>query len=139
MMFRRELGTPAADGLYELTPFEVASELSYFVTDSAPDAELLATAASGALKTQAEIDRQAERLLATPRGKQAIARFVDGWLDVERLNGVVKDETQTQLSAELRGKMIRESEELFLEAFSKGLDLKQGRHERCSHSHAMRD
>jgi len=64
-VYRSELGVdPSADG--PLTPHELASALSFFLTDRPPDADLLAAAAAGALSTPDQIRAEASRLLETP-------------------------------------------------------------------------
>jgi hypothetical protein len=66
-IYRTELGADvSADG--PLTPYELASAISLFLTDRPPDAELLAAAASNALGPD-EVRAQAMRLLGTPEGR----------------------------------------------------------------------
>jgi hypothetical protein len=48
-LYRTEFGASAAEG--PLTPYELASQLSYFVTDGPPDDQLLAAAAQNMLST----------------------------------------------------------------------------------------
>jgi hypothetical protein len=117
LLFRSELGAKTSAGDYELTPYEIASSLSYMITDSMPDDALMQAASSGALADRAEFDRQAARLLATERGKTTRRQFLEGWLEIDKLRTLVKDETQTKLSAALREKMLSEAERLFLDVF----------------------
>lgn len=69
-LYLTELGN-SAPGNVALTPYEVASLVSYNIVDGPPDAMLLNAAAQGQLATSAQIDAQAVRLLAQPaaRGK----------------------------------------------------------------------
>lgn len=89
-LYRAELGVQSGTA-YRLTPWEVASELSYLFTASMPDAALFEAARSGALATPAGIEAQARRLVATPGARDALRRFVRQWLDVDRLATVPKD------------------------------------------------
>jgi hypothetical protein len=89
-LYRTELGVAMGTG-YQLTSWEVASELSYLFTGSMPDAALFEAARSGALTTPAQIEAQARRLLATPGARESLRRFVSQWLDVDRLSSVPKD------------------------------------------------
>lgn len=89
-LYRAELGVSAGPG-YRLSPWEVASELSYLLTGTMPDAELFAAARAGTLTAPATIEAQARRLLATPGARDALRRFVRQWLDVDRLATVPKD------------------------------------------------
>jgi len=67
-LYRTELGADvAADG--PLTPHELASAISFFLTDGPPDAELLAAAATNGLRTPDQIRAQATRLLETPEAR----------------------------------------------------------------------
>ncbi|HEX4512677.1 MAG TPA: DUF1595 domain-containing protein, partial [Polyangiaceae bacterium] len=64
-LYREEIGAMSA-GVRQLGPYEIASELSYFVTGNPPDDALLAMAASGEISSRFARRREAERLLATP-------------------------------------------------------------------------
>lgn len=83
-LFRSELGTSVGNGRFVLTPYEIASALSYTYIGSMPDEPLLAAAASGALSQKSEIEAQARRLLQSQRGRERVARFFYEWLEVPR-------------------------------------------------------
>jgi hypothetical protein len=74
-----------------VTGYEMASRLSYFITASMPDDELMAAAADGGLATRAEVEAQARRLLQTPAGRQTVREFHRQWLDLTGLASVAKD------------------------------------------------
>jgi hypothetical protein len=88
---RSELGTEAAAGRFTLTPFEVASALSYTYWGTMPDDALFASARSGALSGKREIEAQARRLLSAPRGRARIAAFAGEWLEASRAYVATKD------------------------------------------------
>lgn len=68
-IYRTELGSSMApDGPLEL--YELASAISFFLTDFPPDRELLVAADSGALSNPREVRTQAARLLATPQARR---------------------------------------------------------------------
>src|SRR6185436_18181245 len=67
-LYRFELGSTPTGNYAKLTPYEVASRLSYIYLQSMPDAALLAAADKGELATPAQIEAQARRLLADPKG-----------------------------------------------------------------------
>jgi hypothetical protein len=123
-IYRRELGTSDA-GAYKLTPYEVASELSYFLTDGPPDQQLMDAAKNGQLANAAGIDTQASRLLATDSAKKTLAQFVDGWLEIDGMRTKTKDPNVFMLTDELRSAMIQETEETFLDAFDNGANVGQ--------------
>jgi len=81
-LYREEIGTPAGDAR-RLGPWEVASELSYFVTGNPPDDELAQMAASGEIVSAPARRRQAERLLATPAGRTQSRTFLRQWLALD--------------------------------------------------------
>ncbi|MCA9714707.1 MAG: DUF1595 domain-containing protein, partial [Myxococcales bacterium] len=63
-LYRSELGEHQGDGVYALTPHEVAAELSYLVLGTTPDEELRALAEDGTILDPAVLEAQAQRLLA---------------------------------------------------------------------------
>ncbi len=125
LLYRRELGAPDPNepGRWALTPYEVASELSYFLLDTAPDATLLAAAAANALGTAEAIDQQAARLLNTPAAKLPVARFASGWLELDGLPTKAKDDATFALTPELRASMQGEASEFFASTFAAGADV----------------
>ncbi|MEM9187937.1 MAG: DUF1592 domain-containing protein [Myxococcota bacterium] len=104
-LYRTELGD-SGDPEFDLTPYERASALSYFLTDQAPDSELFAAAESGALADVTEMESQARRLLATADGALGIRNFFREYLHTESVAGVNKDEERfpdfnTDVSADM--------------------------------------
>lgn len=82
-LFRTELGgTPDGSGVATLTPFELASALSYFIWRSAPDEALLTAAATGKLDSPAGLSTEARRLLSDPRAKTGMRQFFFQWLEL---------------------------------------------------------
>ena len=79
-LYRSELGELQADGTYKLTPYEVASSLSYLFWGSMPDDALFLAADQNALDTPAQRIAQASRLLAASRSRQQVGNFVGQWL-----------------------------------------------------------
>lgn len=88
--FRLELkGTAEAgrDDLSRLTPFELASRLSYTLTGSMPDEALFAAARVGFVGAGQTVDEQVDRLLATPRARAHFEGFYRQWLRLNRIPG----------------------------------------------------
>ena len=74
-----------------LTDYEIASRLSYFLTASTPDKQLLKRADSKQL-TDPQIRRaEAERLLSDPRSDAFVNEFLDGWLRLDKLGSMAPD------------------------------------------------
>ncbi len=87
-----ELGEPdpANPARRRLNDYELASRLSYAVTDTMPDVALLDAASRGDLRTDANLKAQVDRLLATRNARMAIGSFLAEWLDVHQ-EELVKD------------------------------------------------
>jgi hypothetical protein len=87
-----ELGGDASAGAKQLlTPWELASRLSYFLWSSMPDAELMALARSGALLEPQVIEAQARRMLTDDRARDSVRAFHVHWLELEGLETISKD------------------------------------------------
>ncbi len=92
-LYRSELGVLGPDGTYALTPFEIATALSFTFLGTTPDDALLDSAAKGELGTPESVETAARRLLADPRAKVQVARFAGQWLDTSALLSANKDKT----------------------------------------------
>jgi hypothetical protein len=90
-LFRSELGRDAGNARFALTPWEIASALSYTYWGTMPDDALFAAAASGALASRTEIEAQARRLLAAPRGRARVQTFFSELLEAPRAFVATKD------------------------------------------------
>lgn len=92
-LFRVETAEPdpTNPGEYRLDAYTKAARLSYLIWDSTPDAELLAAAGSGALHSADELDRQVERLLASPKFEEGARAFFADMLQLDGFGNLVKD------------------------------------------------
>ncbi|MBC8132444.1 MAG: DUF1592 domain-containing protein [Deltaproteobacteria bacterium] len=89
-LYRTEFGTSAtAAGV--LTPYEVASEISYFLTDGPPDVPLLAAAANNTLSTTEQVTAQVNRILATAAAKTNLESAMFGYFAIPNIESVVID------------------------------------------------
>lgn len=86
-LYRVEIGVPVEGqpGIVQLTAYEVASRLSYFIWGSTPDSTLLADAAEGRLDTTEGRQEAARRMLTNTRAMDRITRFHAMWLGYEEL------------------------------------------------------
>ncbi|WP_437813052.1 DUF1592 domain-containing protein [Sorangium sp. So ce1078] len=123
-LYRHEIGTEAGGGgVYELTPHEIASNLSYMLTGTMPDDALLQAAdeaaAGGVTLTSDQIAQHAVRLLEDPAtrplAEAEMMRFMRGWLQINRLVTSVKDNTVFNFSDELRKDMMAETQALIVD------------------------
>lgn len=111
-VYRRELGEPDTAGQRRLSAHEMASQLSFFITNAPPDAELLQAASAGLLATTAGLAEQVDRLLASPSAQSNLEQAVLALYEVEQLGSVVMDpSTFPAFSAELAASMRTESAE----------------------------
>lgn len=81
--------TRAADR--QEAPFELASNLSYFLWGSCPDQELLRLAESGELAKPDVLNRTIERMLADPRIERFLDTFPSQWLQLENVLAATPD------------------------------------------------
>jgi hypothetical protein len=109
-LYRSELGQ-AASGERTLSPYEIASALSYTFGGSTPTEELLAKAEKGELDSAEARVTEARRLLDTPRGQKVMRSFFREW------SGYTRVETQTRPDApdfaDVRPRMVAETERFF--------------------------
>jgi hypothetical protein len=93
-IYRTELGSPVVGGptgQVTLTAHEVATSLSFSLTNSVPDDQLWQKADSNALLDPAVLAAEVDRLLDLPETKSHLSHLAGYWLGVERLKGTEKD------------------------------------------------
>ncbi|MFT3774814.1 MAG: DUF1592 domain-containing protein [Minicystis sp.] len=92
-LYRVELGTPDPDkpGTRRYTGYELASRLSFFLWNTAPDAALLDAAGSGALDDEGGLAMEIDRLLDSPRLRDAMKNFFTERFGLAQLDDLSKD------------------------------------------------
>ncbi len=70
----------------EIGPYETASRLSYLLWQSMPDDTLFEAAADDALRTEAQIEAQAIRMMNDPRALSALTDFHRQWLQFAKMD-----------------------------------------------------
>jgi hypothetical protein len=111
-LYRTEFGRPDddGDGVVMLTPFELASRLSFFLWGSVPDDRLLAAAEVGLLDTPEGIAAEARRMLESPKAREAAQHFHQQWLHLKKLPNVFKDPAAfPEFTEELRDLLAAET------------------------------
>ena len=111
-LFRIERDANPRDppNVHEVSPFELASRVSYFLWSSMPDEELMTLAASGRLGDPQVIDAQVTRMLADPRASAFAENFAGQWLETRNLDVVKPDPDMfKEFDADLRDAMKRET------------------------------
>ena len=115
-----EVPAGAEGQVLELSAYETASRLSYFLWESMPDDALLSAAEAGELSTPEQLRAQAERMIADPRASDAIRHFHVQWLGVSELPTVDKDMDlfpafSSQLALSMKEEVERFTEHVVLE------------------------
>lgn len=82
---------PQHPGLRRLDAWSRATRLSFFLTNAAPDRELLRAAGAGELDTTEGLARQVDRLMATERFRQAMRAFFSDMLAFDQFADLTKD------------------------------------------------
>jgi len=99
---------------HEVTQFELATRLSYFLWSSMPDDELLALAAKNDLRKPDVIQQQVKRMLADARSESLVENFAMQWLNLRSLDELTPDVTKfPDYSPQLRDDMLRETSKFF--------------------------
>ena len=97
--------------IYRVSDGDLATRLSFFLWDAAPDEELLEVAASGRLSDPSTLEQQVGRMLKDSRSEALATRFAHLWL---RLQDVARVQPEAyffpDFSAQLSDAMVRETE-----------------------------
>lgn len=82
---------PAHSQQYRLDAFSKATRLSFLLWDSTPDLQLLAAARSGALHSQQELEKQIDRMIASPKFQDGARAFFADMFQLDGFGNLVKD------------------------------------------------
>ena len=108
----REPANAPAGSAYRLSDLDLASRLSFFIWSSIPDDDLLNTAIAGKLRQPAVLEQQVRRMLADQRSRALVDNFVNQWLQLGKLTGLVPDsDAFPEFDENLREAMRQETEE----------------------------
>jgi hypothetical protein len=111
-LYRTEFGTTLTEE-GPLTPYEVASQISYFVTDGPPDQALLDAASSNELSSPEQIAPHVDRLLATSSAKVNLQSAILASVSISSVLSVVIDPEKvpgTDFNAGVAASMYHETE-----------------------------
>lgn len=75
-----------------LDDFALAARLSYFLVNSAPDAQLLEAARGGKLRDPKVLAAETDRLLNDPKSRRFVANFTDQWLGIRGIDDTTPDQ-----------------------------------------------
>jgi len=82
---------PERPGEQRLDAYSLATRLSLFLWNAAPDAQLLKAAESGELHTRRGLERQVDRMLASPRLETGLRALFDDMFAFEQFATLAKD------------------------------------------------
>jgi hypothetical protein len=105
---------PSAVVRTPLTPFEVATRLSYSLWKTMPDEALLAKAEADSLGTPEQVRAEAERMLDDPRARAMLYDFHAQWLGTDALPDTIKNPYDYPTFPTLRAVLPQETS-LFIE------------------------
>ena len=115
-LFRVEQNPGPGENVHQLTDYELASRLSYFLWASTPDEDLLQAAGRGELTTDSGRRSQLRRMLGDEKSKALIQNFAGQWLQLRNLARVTPD---PELFPEFNKTLARDMQtetELFFES-----------------------
>ncbi len=115
-LFRVELDAAPSDprAKRQLTGYELASRLSYFLWSSMPDARLEALAASGEIGKPAVLKAEVARMLKDPKAEGLTENFATQWLQLRKLATFQPEKAQFPTFDEgLRTSMLKETTTFF--------------------------
>ena len=112
-LFRLE-GNPKSDDantVYDLSDYELATRLSYFLWSSMPDDELFKLAASKKLSDEKVLQQQVQRMLADSKSESLNQNFFGQWLNLRLLADAAPDpKAYPQFDNDLKAAMRKETE-----------------------------
>lgn len=94
-LYRLEV-TPSSDpaaALVPVSPYELATRLSYLIWASGPDDALLDAATNGELATPEQVANKAREMLASPKALTVLNDFLSQWSDLDKLPLTSKNPT----------------------------------------------
>ncbi len=116
-----ESAGPEAEDLDE---YELASKLSYFLWNSAPDERLIERAAAKTLRRS--LDIEIDRMIADPRFRQFTQQFASQWLSLDKFDVLEVDRKRyPQLTRDTRAQLREEPVQTVLHLIRKNLPLRR--------------
>jgi hypothetical protein len=112
---------PADTKPHQLTDYELASRLSYFLWSSMPDADLTSAAAQGNLHDDAVLADQVIRMLRAPNGVAMTTGFAAEWVQLQMIAPKKPDPTMFPLVTDaLKQSMVLQTMTFFQDLLTGG-------------------
>ena len=106
----------APGATYEISQFELASRLSFFLWSTIPDETLLDLAVRGKLREPAVLRAQVQRMLVDARAVALVENFASQWLQLRDIAAVTPNLRQFPHFDETLRESMRRETELFIES-----------------------
>jgi hypothetical protein len=113
-VYRTELSTQAVDSKVPLSSHEIASKLSYALTESMPDDALMAAADAGQLSGREAVVAEIKRLLGTPAAIESLLGFHEQLLVMREFETISKRDSFTGFGEGV-GEDLKEEARHFIE------------------------
>ncbi|WP_395748965.1 DUF1592 domain-containing protein [Prosthecobacter sp.] len=108
----------------KLSDLALATRLSYFLTSSMPDEELMRVAGEGRLSQPQVLKAQTERLLKGPKSVTFVTNFVGQWLELRNIDATAPDmKLYPEYDMLLKLGMVTETEAFFSEMLKQNLPV----------------
>lgn len=103
---------PVHRGQMRLDGYSLASRISFLLWNAPPDGELLDAAASGGLDQPALLEKQVDRMMASPRLATGVRAFFGDMLGFNQFDGLTKDQAvfhkfTSQMANDAREQVLR--------------------------------
>ena len=115
---------PVVNGNTELTDYQLAERLAFFLWSSLPDEPLLKVAAAKKLSDPAELRKQVDRMLNDPKAERFLENFLGQWLDLRLIDFTSPDsELYPEFDSLLKWSMVEETKAFFRELMTDDLSV----------------
>ncbi|QDU08407.1 DUF1592 domain-containing protein [Gimesia aquarii] len=110
----RDVARSRSNQIQNISHYEIATRLSYFLWSSMPDDKLFELAKQGRLNQPRTLQVQVKRMLKDPKSEAFIKNFAGQWLNLRNLEDLSPDPRKFRVfNGKLKNDMRRETEEFF--------------------------
>jgi hypothetical protein len=106
----------ANDTAFRISPYELASRLSYFLWSTMPDDQLFSLAKTGRLHDRQVLEAEVKRMLADPRASALVENFGEQWLNLRLMDRKKPDAAKFRRVDDELLKAMRQETRMFLGA-----------------------
>jgi hypothetical protein len=120
-LYRMEFDpNPASTTPHPVAPYELASRLSYLLWSTMPDTALFADAASGAILTDATLQSEFARMIASPKAQNFVSSFAGQWFGARNVTSALVTATAFPKWSTALGQAYAQEELLYFNEFLNG-------------------